>query len=38
MPFPQQIYHFQYNSGLGNSPYGEWHTSRTEPAYGKVNT
>ena len=37
MSFPQQIYYFQYNSGLGNTPYGKRHTSRTEPAYGMLN-
>ena len=26
-----------YISGLGNTPYGKRHTSRTEPAYGKLN-
>ena len=34
--FSQQLYYFQYNSGLWNTPYGKWHTSRTKPAYGKL--
>ena len=37
MYFPQLVYYFQYNSGLGNTPYGKRRTSRTEPAYGKLN-
>ena len=35
--FPQQLHFFQYNSGLWNTPYGKRPTSRTEPAYGKLN-
>ena len=35
--FPQQLYYFQYNSGLRNMPYGKRRSSRTEPVYGKLN-
>ena len=37
MSFPQQLYCFQHNSGLRNTPYGKRHASRTERAYRKLN-
>ena len=36
MYFPQHLYYFQYISDLRNTPYRKRHTSRTEPAYGKL--
>ena len=36
MYFPQQLYYFQYNSGLLNTPYGKRHTPQTEPVYVKI--